>query len=168
MTCGGEIGSADRYNRALCREKGLSCMGTAQIVMPENYIAMFDAPQADEARQDRRQGRAGHRPRHRRHPRRVDAFPPTRNNLYDRFDERPGESALLSLLRQGECLHRSARPAPAAASARSAVPTNNISLQNGRPVWGRQLHPLHGLHLPLPRGGHRVRQKEPRQAALSF
>lgn len=26
-------------------------MGTAQIIMPENYIAMFDAPQAEEARQ---------------------------------------------------------------------------------------------------------------------
>lgn len=50
MTCGGEIGSADRYNRELCRVKGLSCMGTAQIVMPENYIAMFGVPQADEAR----------------------------------------------------------------------------------------------------------------------
>lgn len=25
-------------------------MGTAQIIMPENYIAMFDAPQAEEAR----------------------------------------------------------------------------------------------------------------------
>ena len=50
MTCGGEIGSADRYNLELCRVKGLSCMGTAQIVMPENYIAMFGVPQADEAR----------------------------------------------------------------------------------------------------------------------
>ena len=46
MTCGSEIGSADRYNRELCRAKGLSCMGTAQIVMPENYIAMFGVPQA--------------------------------------------------------------------------------------------------------------------------
>ena len=51
MTCGGEIGNADRYNRELCAEKAISCMGTAQIVMPENYIAMFSAPQADEARQ---------------------------------------------------------------------------------------------------------------------
>ena len=51
MTCGSEIGNADKYNRELCTEKGLSCMGTAQIVMPENYIAMFSAPQADEARQ---------------------------------------------------------------------------------------------------------------------
>ena len=50
MTCGSEIGNADKYNRELCTEKGLSCMGTTQIVMPENYIAMFSAPQADEAR----------------------------------------------------------------------------------------------------------------------
>ena len=50
MTCGGEIGNADKYNRGLCAEKGLACMSTAQIVMPENYIAMFGAPQTDEAR----------------------------------------------------------------------------------------------------------------------
>ncbi len=88
MTCGGEIGSADRYNRELCRVKGLSCMGTAQIVMPENYIAMFGVPQADEARRivakaepdiDRaiaalREGLP---------------FPPTRNNLYDRLMSGP-------------------------------------------------------------------------------
>ena len=48
MTCGSEIGNADKYNRELCTEKGLSCMGTTQIVMPENYIAMFSAPQADD------------------------------------------------------------------------------------------------------------------------
>ena len=51
MTCGSEIGNADKYNRELCAEKAISCMGTAQIVMPENYIAMFNAPQAEEARQ---------------------------------------------------------------------------------------------------------------------
>ena len=49
MTCGSEIGNADKYNRELCAEKAISCMGTTQIVMPENYIAMFSAPQADEA-----------------------------------------------------------------------------------------------------------------------
>ena len=26
-------------------------MGTAQIIMPENYIAMFNAPRSEEARQ---------------------------------------------------------------------------------------------------------------------
>ena len=51
MTCGGEVGNAEKYNRLLCEKKGFEYNGTAQIVMPENYIAMFDAPQVDEARQ---------------------------------------------------------------------------------------------------------------------
>lgn len=50
MTCGSEIGNAAKYNRTLCEEKQLTYMGTAQIIMPENYIAMFNAPQTEEAR----------------------------------------------------------------------------------------------------------------------
>ena len=50
MTCGSDIGDAPKYNQALCQELGLRCMGTAEIVMPENYIAMFDAPEEAEAR----------------------------------------------------------------------------------------------------------------------
>ncbi|MCI7541521.1 MAG: flavodoxin domain-containing protein, partial [Subdoligranulum sp.] len=84
MTCGSEIGNADKYNRELCAEKAISCMGTAQIVMPENYIAMFSAPQADEAREIVAKAEPN-----------IDCviasiqsnqpFAPTRNNLYDRF-----------------------------------------------------------------------------------
>ena len=88
MTCGSEIGHASRYNRSLCQTKGLTDMGTAQIIMPENYIAMFDAPQAEEARRivakaqpdiDRsiaavREGRP---------------FPPPHDRLYDRFMSGP-------------------------------------------------------------------------------
>ena len=51
MTCGSEIGNAAKYNRVLCQEKQLTYMGTAQIIMPENYIAMFNAPQAEDAKQ---------------------------------------------------------------------------------------------------------------------
>ena len=40
MTCGSEIGNADKYNRELCAEKGLACMGTAQIVMPSVQVTI--------------------------------------------------------------------------------------------------------------------------------
>ena len=50
MDCGSEIGNAAKYNRQLAAQKRLQYMGTAQITMPENYIAMFNAPQAEEAR----------------------------------------------------------------------------------------------------------------------
>ena len=88
MTCGSEIGNADKYNRELCTEKAISCMGTAQIIMPENYIAMFSAPQADEARQIVAQAE----PRIDRAIAAIQAnqpFAPTRNNLYDRFMSGP-------------------------------------------------------------------------------
>ena len=35
MTCGSEIGNAGKYNRDLCAEKAISCMGTAQIIQHE-------------------------------------------------------------------------------------------------------------------------------------
>lgn len=44
MTCGGIIYSAEDKLVSLCKEKGLAYMGVAEIVMPENYIAMFDTP----------------------------------------------------------------------------------------------------------------------------
>ena len=44
MTCGGGIGNADTYNRKLSEKKRLNHMGTAQIIMPDNYIALFDTP----------------------------------------------------------------------------------------------------------------------------
>lgn len=44
MTCGGEIGNAEKYLNELCQKINMNYMGCAEIVMPENYIAMFDAP----------------------------------------------------------------------------------------------------------------------------
>lgn len=49
MTCGGEIGNAGKYVRALCTKTGLNHKGVAGVVMPENYIAMFSAPDSDTA-----------------------------------------------------------------------------------------------------------------------
>ena len=51
MTCGGEVGNAEKFNKLLCAQKGFDYKGTAQIVMPENYIAMFPVPDETEARQ---------------------------------------------------------------------------------------------------------------------
>ena len=135
MTCGSEIGSADKYNRALCQEKHLTCMGTAQIIMPENYIAMFNAPQAEEARQIVARAEPD-----------IDgaiaavrenrAFPPPRRKFYDRFMSGPVNPIFYSCFVKaaaftvgdtctgcGQCVWR--------------CPTNNITLQNGKPVWGQ-------------------------------
>ena len=50
MTCGDEAGNAAKYNQQLCAVKQWDYMGTAQIVMPENYIAMFPVPKPSTAK----------------------------------------------------------------------------------------------------------------------
>ena len=44
MTCGDSIGAACMQLKKLCKKKSLHYRGCAKIVMPENYIALFDAP----------------------------------------------------------------------------------------------------------------------------
>lgn len=50
MTCGSGIGGAPVYEEKMAREKNLAYGGAFEVIMPENYIAMFDAPKAAEAR----------------------------------------------------------------------------------------------------------------------
>lgn len=49
MTCGSDIGNAPKYVKRLCRSMGMQYMGCQGIVMPENYIALFDAPNEAES-----------------------------------------------------------------------------------------------------------------------
>ena len=135
MTCGSEIGNADQYNRELCVEKAISCMGTAQIVMPENYIAMFSAPQADKARQivtkaepsiDRTIAaiRAG------------ECFAPTRNNLYDRFMSGPVNPIFYKFFVNADAFTVSDACISCGQCAKRC-PMNNVTFKDGKPVWGK-------------------------------
>ena len=135
MTCGSETGNADKYNRALCREKGVECMGTAQIVMPENYIAMFGVPQKDEARRivERAELDIG---------RAIDAvkagrpFAPARSNLYDRLMSGPVNPVFYSCFVKADAFTVSDACTGCGQCAKRC-PTNNITLRDGKPVWGR-------------------------------
>ncbi len=136
MDCGGEIGNAAKYNRRIAEQKKLRYMGTAQILMPENYIAMFNAPQVAEAKKivEKAESEILSVITH------VEAgqsFPSPRNNLYDRFMSgtvnpifyrffvkafpfRAGDACIGC----GQCVKR--------------CPMNNVSLNNGKPVWGKE------------------------------
>ena len=50
MTCGSDIGNAGEKIQKLCQEVGLKFQGVMPVVMPENYIAMFEVPQPDIAK----------------------------------------------------------------------------------------------------------------------
>jgi len=51
VNCGSSILGAGAYAEKICHEIGLSYMGVAEVVMPENYIAMFSAPDESEAQE---------------------------------------------------------------------------------------------------------------------
>ena len=135
MTCGSEIGNADKYNRDLCAEKAISCMDTAQIIMPENYIAMFSAPQADEARQIVAQAE----PRIDRAIAAIQAnqpFAPTRNNLYDRFMSGPVNPIFYRFFVKANAFTVSDACISCGQCAKRC-PMNNVTLKDGKPVWGK-------------------------------
>ena len=134
MNCGSEIGNAAKYNRTLCREKQLSYMGTAQIIMPENYIAMFDAPRAEEARQivDRAESDID---RAATAIAENQAFPPPRDNLYDRFMSGPVNPIFYAFCVKAKAFTVSDACIGCGKCA-ALCPTNNITIQNGKPVWG--------------------------------
>lgn len=49
LTCGGDIGNGAAYVKRLCRFKQLQFKGCFEVVMPENYIAMFKTPSLSES-----------------------------------------------------------------------------------------------------------------------
>ena len=135
MTCGSEIGNADKYNRELCAEKAISCMGTAQIVMPENYIAMFNAPQKEQARSIVGQAE----PALQKVLAQLKAgqeFPPPRENLYDRFMSGPVNPVFYRFFVKADAF-RATDACIGCSKCVELCPLNNIRLENGKPVWGK-------------------------------
>lgn len=50
LTCGADTGAAAFHIEKLCRNKGWTFMGAAEIVMPENFAAMFPVPDDEQAK----------------------------------------------------------------------------------------------------------------------
>ena len=103
MDCGSEIGNAAVYNRQLAAQKQLKYMGTAQIIMPENYIAMFNAPRKEQAKSIVEQAE----PELQKVLTRLRAgqeFPPPRDNLYDRFMSGPVNPVFYRFFCKSRCL----------------------------------------------------------------
>ena len=136
MTCGSEIGNATKYNKEICEQKGIAYKGTAQIDMPENYIAMFDVPGKEEAKQIISKAE----------PvieniigliKEERCFPVPRNNLYDRFMSGPVNKMFYSLFVKADAFKVDDK-CIGCGKCEKICPLNNIKIQNGKPVWGKE------------------------------
>ena len=139
MTCGDDIGSAGEYNRKLAESRGMAYMGSAKLVMPENYTAMFETPDQERAKAIIREAepklealaeRIG----------RKEAFPEAKLSPADRIKSRWVNPAFYRLFVKDKAFAVS----DACISCGKCVlgcPVKNIRLEDGRPVWeGRCTH----------------------------
>ena len=134
MNCGSEIGNAADYNRQLADEKQLQYMGTAQIIMPENYIAMFNAPTAEQAREivenaDTKLQEAMECIEDGRE------FSLPRKNVYDRFMSGTVNPIFYRFIVKARSF-RVKDSCIGCGICEARCPLNNISLKDGKPVWG--------------------------------
>ena len=135
MDCGSEIGNAAGYNRQLAAQKYLHYMGTAQVVMPENYIAMFNAPQKEQARSVVEQAE----PALQKVLAQLKAgqeFPLLRENIYDRLMSGPVNPVFYRFFVKADAF-RATDACIGCGRCVELCPLNNIRLENGKPVWGK-------------------------------
>lgn len=135
MTCGGSIGNADKYLKKLCTAKKLNYLGCGEIPMPENYIAMFSTPAQEEALEIIRQSealidKAAHLIKsNRAFSKPVLTFQDKVNSgivndiFYPAFVHAKKFYAVDTCISCGKCVN--------------VCPLNNIRLQNGKPIWGK-------------------------------
>lgn len=135
MTCGGSIGDAGRYLRALCAEKGLRYRGCAGIRMPENYVALFTTPTRAEALEiiRRADGAIDEAAR------RIgggEALPESAPTWRDRLSSGPVNAAFYPVFVHAGKFY--ATDACVSCGKCAAVcPLGNVRLEAGRPVWGK-------------------------------
>lgn len=134
MTCGGSIGNADKYLKSLCASKQMEYRGCFQIVMPENYIALFPAPDRREALEiiDRAEGQIEEASRL---IRQGSSFPKKEITWKDRIS-----SGIVNDLYYPAIVHAKnffvTDSCISCGHCVNVCPMNNIRLEAGKPVWG--------------------------------
>lgn len=135
MNCGSEIGDAAKYIHRLCEQKSFHYMGVTQIVMPENYIAMFNAPEEAEAKRIIKNAvpvidSAAHKITN------GEAFPSPRSNLKDRFRSSAVNPIFYRLFVKADAFYAGEK-CISCGKCVELCPLNNVTLKDGKPLWGK-------------------------------
>lgn len=135
MDCAEKMGNAAKYNRKLCEKKQFGYMGTVQIIMPSNYLLMFEVPDMKEAGQiihgaepsivRTAQGIAGNQ-----------KFSDPSVSFSDRI-----RSGMVNFLFYPLCIKADSFHAEdkciGCGKCEKICPLNNIKMEDKKPVWGK-------------------------------
>lgn len=133
MTCGGEIGNAGVTLKKLCETKNFNYKGVLEVVMPENYIAMFDAPEDEEAQ---RIIKAGIRTVERsiKYISEGVNFPENKVGFIDKIKTGPTNPVYYKFFVKDKAFFATDACIGCGQCEELCV-LNNISLKDGKPVW---------------------------------
>lgn len=133
MTCGSEIGNSAKYNKALCEKKGFEYFGTAGVVMPENYILMFDSPEDAEIQEIigkakveiEKIGKVISEER---------VFPTPMSNFQDKLMSGVVNTLFYPVFVRSKDFYSNEKCTGCGACER-VCPLNNIKIKNNKPLW---------------------------------
>lgn len=128
------VGNAAKYCQRLCDKKNLIYMGTAAVKSPANYVVMYDVLPKSEAEKE------------------MEESIPTIEKLADQIRHRsmieldgsfsghkPFSAFAPAILKMASAKDFHVNDACiSCGSCERVCPLGNISLQNGKPVWGRK------------------------------
>ena len=132
LTCGSSTYGAQTYARRLCDETGMNFRGFKTVIMPENYIAMFPVPDREKSA---RIVNAAMRPV-KAAVRAITAGEdmPEKNPHLGMFMSTLVNRFFFKFLVKDKGFHLE-KPCTSCGKCAEMCPLNNISLEDGRPVW---------------------------------
>lgn len=136
LTCGSESGNAVRYTQKLCMYKGLEFMGFRSVPMPENYIAIYEAP--DKATAETEIKRAVFQIYEIAHIIK-DNYKLTQDavTIKGKFLSGAVNPVFYKFVVKAEGFY-STDDCISCGKCVNVCPLNNVSLQDGRPKWGNR------------------------------
>lgn len=135
-TCGASMGNMPKYIQNLCQQKQFTYMGCAEIVMPENYIALFRTPDRETALQIIQNAEPAIQKAlsciQQNHP-----FPHPRPSLLSRLSSGIVNRAFYSFIISAKKFHAT-DACTGCGKCTQLCPLNNIRITNQKPQWGSQ------------------------------
>lgn len=135
LTCGGSMGNADKYIRRLCDAKQMTYMGCREIVMPENYVAMFSTPTREQALEIIRQAESVIDETALR-IKRSEVFPLPEISFGDKVSSGFINGVFYLMAVRAKPFYAE-RTCISCGKCADVCPLGNIHLVDGKPVWGK-------------------------------
>ncbi len=136
LTCGDSVHNAQHYNRKLSKKKGFVYKGTVKIIMPENYIALFDTPSPERAGDVVSRADA-HIEKAAKIIKEKGVFRDKKVTIRDIVMSGPVNCLFYPLFVKASPF-RVTEHCSGCGKCASLCPLGNITMKDGRPVWGEK------------------------------